>query len=201
MSVWEFMATVAWPVAIVVVAVLYRPLLTSLLNGGLRSVRAGPFELAWEQTRSATGSPADMERPQSATPRSISSLTPPRIGSLIDTDPRQAILEMYEVVRRGLRRGLAEAGVDPDEEADALELCREGERAGLFPPRVTDAVMGLNVLRNLALHAPGGEQLRPERAREYVAMAEGALYAAAIALAQGQRSGQAQESKPIPHAA
>lgn len=201
MSPWEFIAAVAWRMAAIVVAVLYRPLVTSVLGRTLSKVRAGPFELAWEQTRSATGPLAPTEQPRSGTGGSISSLTPRQVGELIETDPRQARLEMYEVLRRGLRRGLAEAGVDTEAEADALQLCRAGERAGLFPSRVTDAVVGLNVLRNLALHAPSDEQLRPERAREYVATAEGSLYAASIALTQARRDAQGQETKSISDAA
>src|SRR5436309_14410558 len=75
MSVWEFVAAVAWPVALLVIAVLYRPLIATLLKGSLRSVRAGPFELAWEQTRSATGAAAETQQRRSEVGVSVSSLT------------------------------------------------------------------------------------------------------------------------------
>lgn len=200
MSAWEFIAAVAWPVAVVVVAVLYRPLLVSLLNGGLRAVRAGPFELAWDQTRSATTARVRSEPLRAVSTGSVSSLTPESISGLVEADPRQAIIDMYEVLRQGLRRGLEEAGVDADADADALELCRIGERAGVLPPSVTDAVVGLNVLRNLAMHAPSDEHLQPQKAREYVAMAEAALYAASVALAKHVRS-RPREAGRIPNAA
>ena len=72
------------------------------------------------------------------------------------------------------------ANIDPDG-LDALGLAREAESQGIVPAEVTDAVLGLNVLHNLALHAPMCE-MSPVRAYEYLAMADGALYSFASAL-------------------
>jgi hypothetical protein len=86
-------------------------------------------------------------------------------------------LDAYGVVRRTLEDGLKEAGVEVDAgQLDALDLAREAERHHLSGSKVTDAVLGLNVLYNLAKHALSNE-MSPARAFEYLAMADGALYA------------------------
>jgi hypothetical protein len=82
-----------------------------------------------------------------------------------------------------LRRGLEEVGVEVDNVADGLDalgLVRVAETRHIVPPEVTDAMLGLNVLYNLARHAPERE-MSPARAYEYLAMADGALYAFATA--------------------
>lgn len=49
MSPIEFIASIAWPAVILIVALVYRRLLTDLVTGGVTRLRAGPFELAWDQ--------------------------------------------------------------------------------------------------------------------------------------------------------
>lgn len=103
---------------------------------------------------------------------------------LAGSDPRGAILGAYEAVRAALRAGLVEAGLAiEDGDLDALDLAREAESRGIVPPAVTDAVLGLNVLHNLAKHAPSRE-MSTTRAHEYLAMADGALYAFSAALSK-----------------
>lgn len=188
----EFIAQISWPTAIVIVALLYRRLLTDLIAGGVTRLRAGPFELAWDQAKSGVqGRPASVEAPAT----SMDSTEPPvsllgtEIVDLASTDPRAAVLRAYEAVREAFRRGLKEAGVDMDTDGlDALGLVREAESQGVVPATVTDAVLGLNVLHNLAKHAPSRE-MSPARAYEYLAMADGALYSFATAVKKHQAAG------------
>jgi hypothetical protein len=48
-SAIEFIARIAWPSVILIVALIYRMPLTGLITGGVTRFRAGPFELAWDQ--------------------------------------------------------------------------------------------------------------------------------------------------------
>lgn len=106
----------------------------------------------------------------------------PETVNLAASNPRDAILCTYEFVRGALSTALSELGVELDsDELDALGLVREAESRGIVPPETTDAVMGLNVLHNLAKHSPVRE-MSPDKAYEYIAMADGALYSLAHAI-------------------
>jgi hypothetical protein len=163
--------------------------LTDLIAGGVTHLRAGPFELAWDQVKSGVERPKASNRPaglpkvasgDAGTP--YTSLLGTEIADLANSDPREAVLRAYEAVREAFRRGLEEVGVRIDADGlDALGLVRDAESQGIVSAEVTDAVLGLNVLHNLALHAPVRE-MSPARAYEYLAMADGALYSFATAL-------------------
>jgi hypothetical protein len=116
-SLIEFIAKIAWPVSILIIALVYRRLLTDLIAGGVTRLRAGPFELAWDQAKSG------VERPrQSSQANARRSLVPADLGApqtslldtdirdLADSDPREAVLRAYDAVREAFRQGLAEAG-------------------------------------------------------------------------------------------
>ena len=191
MSAIEFIARIAWPAVILIVALIYRRPLADLIAGGVTRFRAGPFELAWDQAKSG------VERSRASSSASPSSSTPspirPSVGllggelsALAESNPRETVLRTYETVRQAIRRGLEEVGVELDDDADSLDalgLVRIAETRNIVPPEVTDAVLGLNVLYNLAEHAPERE-MSPSRAYEYLAMADAALYAFATAAAR-----------------
>lgn len=168
---------------------VYRRLLTDLIAGGVTRLRAGPFELAWDQAKTGVERPRPSNRPAASITAAArgseaphTSLLGTEIADLANSDPREAVLRAYEAVREAFRRGLEEVGVKIDADGlDALGLVREAESQGIVPAEVTDAVLGLNVLHNLARHAPVRE-MSPGRAYEYLAMADGALYSFATAV-------------------
>jgi hypothetical protein len=85
--------------------------------------------------------------------------------------------EAYATVERKLREIVAEAAGDVvSEEAGAVALARHAERTGLINSDTARAVEGLSVMRNLAMHRGDGH-LTPEQALEYLALADGALFA------------------------
>lgn len=188
-SLIEFIAKVAWPVSILIIALVYRRLLTDLIAGGITRLRAGPFELAWDQAKSGVERPGPSSRPAAWAKVAaddpgmpFTSLLGTTMDDLANSEPREAVLRAYDAVREAFRRGLEEVGAKIDADGlDALGLVREAESQGIVPAEVTDAVLGLNVLHNLALHAPVRE-MSPARAYEYLAMADGALYSFATAL-------------------
>jgi len=193
-SLIEFIAKIAWPASILIIALVYRRLLTDLIAGGVTRLRAGPFELAWDQAKSGVERPrqsGQANAPPNLVPAADAggahtSLLDTDIRDLADSDPREAVLRAYEAVREAFRHGLAEAGVEIDPDGlDALGLVREAESRGIVPSETTDAVLGLNVLHNLAKHSPVRE-MSPSRAYEYLAMADGALYSFATAVKKSQ---------------
>lgn len=186
MNALEFIGTVAWPIAVLVVALAYRPLIVSILERNPTRVKAGPLDLVWEQTAEAIR----VQRPASVSAGDgrVKSIASARGADLAETDPRGAILEMYTAVEDTLRDALRQRGIAFDDDADALALVRAGESAGLFQAEVTDAILGVQVLKNLAAHAPTREHLEPAKAREYIAIAEGSLYSVRMALRRADRA-------------
>lgn len=182
MSALEFITAVAWPVAILLIAILYRKPVTRLVAGERTTLKAGPFELAWENARPAVPRPAPFPVEKG------SPLSPPagRLAStLVDVareSPAEAVLAAYSQLGEAFCRGLKEVGVELDvEQQAALALASEAERAGITGPEITNAVHGLEVLRNLAQHGPA-QAVSEGRAYEYLAMADAVLYAIAVAL-------------------
>jgi hypothetical protein len=78
MSPLEFIATIAWPLAILFIAIMYRRPVARLVAGERTTLKAGPFELAWENARPAVPRPAPIPVARG------SSLSPPA-GPLAST--------------------------------------------------------------------------------------------------------------------
>jgi hypothetical protein len=170
------------------VALAYRRLLSDLIAGGITRLRAGPFEFAWDQAKSGIERPRSAAKAKSRPDQPAAGAETPfnfldsEVVNLASSDPREAVLRAYQAVREALRSGLEGIGVElVFNELDALGLAREAESRDIVPPEITDAVLGLNVLHNLALHAPVRE-MSPARAYEYLAMADGALYSFTAAM-------------------
>lgn len=183
----EFIAEVAWPAAILIVALVYRRLVGDLIAGGITRLRAGPFELAWDRAKSGLESSRPPSQIRSASDSSEAvtgasfSFLDPKLVDLASSNPRQAVLCAYEAVQEALRTDLSDLGVTFGPDLDALALAREAESRGIVPPEVTDAVLGLNILHNLAKHAPVRD-MSPAKAYEFLAMADGALYSLTTAM-------------------
>jgi hypothetical protein len=192
MSLVEFIAAIAWPVAILVIAILYRAPLGKLVAGERTRLKAGPFEIAWDSAR------PDLPRPAPVAVDAGSGLSPPvgRLASmLVDLarkSPRDAVLTAYGRLGEALARGLKEVAVEVGASADdPLSLARRAERADVIGPEITHAIEGLNVLRDLAAHRldPGVSE---GRAFEFLAMTDAVLYSIASALAKYQARERAQ---------
>lgn len=199
MSPVEFIAAIAWPVAILVIAIIYRAPLGRLVGGERTKLKAGPFELAWESAR------PNLPRPALAAVDSDARLSASggRLAStLVDQareSPGEAVLAAYSQLGEAFTRGLKELGIGIDaEQNDPLALAREAERKGVIGPEITHAIEGLDILRNLAARRPS-QALSEGRAFEYLAMADAVLYAIAGALSKhtAQDAGEAPSSRRL----
>lgn len=195
MNPLEFVAAVAWPVAILSVALIYRAPLARLVAGERTTLKAGPFELAWENARPSLPRPV----PVSVDPRSRLSRPTGRLASLLvdlaREAPVEAIVTAYRQLGEAFGHGLAEVGIELDAAPnDALALAGEAERAGVTGPEITNAVQGLQVLCGLAEHGPQGP-VSEGRAFEYLAMADSVLYSIAAALSKYGAREDAQQDR------
>lgn len=172
MSALEFIASVAWPVTVLVIAVMFRaPIMEALRAAGGR-IKAGPFELEWKRAVSTVE--ADLGLPTSISQGKIGGAAG-RLDELAEESPAAAIVEAYGRLEGALRSLLADHDEDVDEKRDAQSLARVAFERGLITAQTLKAIEGLDILRNLAVHGQP-EDLPPQRAHEFVALVHGVLY-------------------------
>jgi len=175
MSAPEFIASVAWPVVILAIAVMFRKPIVAALASATGRLKAGPFEMAWEQAistleREVDQSPAlsEYEVDDSASNKS---------RELVDVSPAAAIVEAYGRVEVALRNLLKMNDVQGNENAWSVRtLAGLARQHDLITGETEHAIDGLRVLRNLAAHGKGND-LSSQRAQEFVALADGVVFA------------------------
>jgi hypothetical protein len=168
----EMTKALAWPVATLVLALLFRQPIISLVSGlKLRRLKGKDWEAefgqALEEARREIPAPTEA-------PRELSELAPKLQGS-IATSPSQAILRAWNEVEgflvSSVAQEIAPSGfVVPDVVESLVEK-------GIIERSTRDAIVSLYHLRNLATHAPS-ERISPLQAREFVAMASAVKWAA-----------------------
>lgn len=188
MSAWEIATSLtsalAWPVAVLVVAVLYRRPISKLLGTGLGKMRLGPLSVEWDRVTDEIERELPPDRMRANRSRSSSKMFD--VASFEKESPRGVILRAYETVEQALTRKLGPRSMETTlTHPSALQ---EAERRGVIPPATLRAVRGLQVLRNLALYAPQDEPVTPERAKEFMAIAEAVLFA--LEGDEGERTSQ-----------
>lgn len=161
----------AWPVAAVILGLIFRRPLGGLLTGvKLRRIKKGDFladfeagvqEIRAELPAEAQGSPL-----LSTTQISEES------ERLIDVAPVAAILQAWNEIEGRVEAAAVQAGLAHRVFPDALRALVE---KGMIQHAVRDSIVGLRNMRNLAVHGPS-ERLTPRQAREFVTMAEAVMW-------------------------
>lgn len=171
MSALEFIAAVAWPVTVLVIAVMFRRPIAEALAAATGRMKAGPFEWEWE--RGVQTVEADLGLPSSISEGELDGVAgepddwteQASVGAIIEASGQveQALRDLFpkdneEVNRWGL-----------------MQLSRAALEQGLISPETAKAIEGLLVLRNLAAHGRA-EEVSQKRVREFVALTQGVLY-------------------------
>lgn len=172
MSAAEFIASVAWPVTALAVAVMFRAPITEALRAAGGRVKAGPFELEWK--RSVSTVEADLGLPPSISEGKIGGAAG-KLDELAEKSPVAAIVEAYGRLEQALRALLSTREQKLDSRVGVLPLARMALEQGKISPETMNAIEGLDILRNLAVHGRQ-EELSPKRAHEFVALVQGVLY-------------------------
>jgi hypothetical protein len=174
MSVAEFIAAIAWPATVLIIALLFRRPLTDALASATGKLAAGPFSLEWK--RRVTDVEGDLGLPPSISEGKIGGAAG-KLDEIAERSPPAAIVEAFAQVEAALRSVLEESGVAVEGALWSVrrlaDLAREKE---LITAETHDAIEGLSVLRNLAVHG-GEENISSRRAHEFVALAHGVVYA------------------------
>lgn len=173
-SLAEFISSIAWPLVILVIALMFRVPLTEALRSASGALSAGPFRLEWK--RQAEAVEADLGRPPSISKGQIGGAAG-RLDEIAAVSPTGAVVEAFGQIENALRTLLAENGVEKlDRPWSVRRLAEIAAENGLITPETKDAIDGLSVMRNLAAHG-NQDDITPQRAHEFVALAQGVLYA------------------------
>ena len=174
MSALEFIASVAWPLTALVIAIMFRAPISEALASAAGRLKAGPFELEWKRAISTIE--ADLGRPPSISKGEIGGAAG-KLDELAQDAPVAAIIEAYGRIEVTLRSLLERHGVQGvGEQWDVQELANLARQNDLITEQTMQAIEGLGILRNLAAHGQNRD-LSSERAHEFVALTQGVLYA------------------------
>jgi hypothetical protein len=174
MSPAEFISSIAWPVAVLVIALLFRRPLTDALRSASGALSAGPFRLEWQ--RRAEAVEADLGRAPSISKGEIGGAAG-RLDEIAEVSPAGAVVEAFGQIEVSLRSLLEQDGVQNlDRPWSVSRLAQTAREKGLITAETQDAIEGLSVMRNLAAHGQQ-DDLSPQRAHEFVALSQGVLYA------------------------
>jgi hypothetical protein len=170
----EFISSISWPLAALIIALLFRRPLSDALRSASGALSAGPFRLEWK--RRAEAVEADLGRAPSISRGEIGGAAG-RLDEVAEVSPTGAIVEAFGQIEAALRSLLEQEGAeDLDRPWSVRRLAEVARERGLITPETEDAIEGLSVMRNLAAHG-GQEDLSPQRAHEFVALSQGVLYA------------------------
>lgn len=176
----EFIASLAdslaWPVSAAVVVFLLRRQLAGLLEAPVKRWKAGPVEVEYwaEEAGHVAGSVAALD---AATGRVEYDEELEQLAELAERAPEAAIVSSFQLVEREVRRVARDARLSDADRAPVTRLVTQAVEEGLITPENVSAIRGLATLRNLAAHAHPDAQATPQRAKEYVALVQGVLYA------------------------
>lgn len=177
MSGFEFTAglvsSLAWPVVVLIVAVLFRRQISALLARPLTSLKAGPLEAVWD--RQVAEVEAELPGPPPTPGGSGSPGGMHRFRDVARAAPVAAVLGAFAELEEQLRQILSEAGVDAGR-GGAVQMARRAQEAGLVRPETVKALEGAAVLRNLAAHGQAGD-LDEARALDYLSLVAAVSYA------------------------
>lgn len=138
------------------------------------ALTAGPFRIEWK--RRAEAVEADLGRSPSISRGEIDGAAG-RLDEIAEVSPTGAIVETFGQIESSLRSVLGEQGIEAlDRPWSVRRLAEVAREHGLITAETQDAIEGLSVMRNLAAHG-GQEDISPQRAHEFIALAQGVLYA------------------------
>jgi len=179
----ELVKAGAWPVVIVIMAVMVRKPLTGLVEGlKLKRLRRGDWEADFYEAM------AETKREVAALPPLADPTTTPKLIDVDDVLSSPAavgeIIVAWKQIEVAINQAAREAGVTEVRFPEQIRAL--AEKGALSEPTV-DAIRGLRQLRNLAVHAP--EPLEPEKVRDFLRMANAVLVTLSLNLKKFAASG------------
>jgi hypothetical protein len=187
----SIVASLAWPVAVVVIVIVLRKSIAGVLDGPVKSLKVGPggVELEkWDrvatEVRGEVGAPpteGEAVGPVRVTEAGPPPLPEPAFGlreelqTVAEAAPRAAVVEAFGRVEGQLRSMVGRVDANASLKMGGRALARVGLEQSVINEETFNAIDGLSVMRNLAAH--GTDDLDPARALEYLDLADAVLYA------------------------
>lgn len=179
-SALQFIASLvnslAWPLVVVAIALVFRVQIRRLMTGQIRRLRAGPVEMEFDRLLSEVR--VELAAPRTAAAPSGDGGNPliDEFGDVAAVSPLAAVLDGHSAVEQALRDLIAQADPGlPIEHLGAVRLTSTALAKGLITSETARAVEGITVMRNLAAHGTANE-VTPERARDYLALVDAVLF-------------------------
>lgn len=173
MSILDFISSVAWPVSVLVIALLFREPLIEALRSATGKVAAGPFSIEWDKQVEEVE--ADLRRTPPLLAGGETSAAAEKLAEIASISPQAAIVEGFAQIEASLRTALENASIEiPPRSWSAYELSRLALENNLISAGTKEAIDGLRVLRNLAAHGQA-DDISPQRAQEFLTLTEASL--------------------------
>lgn len=165
----EMTKALAWPLGLVVLGLIFKSHLRGLLEGvRLRRVQKGEwladFETVAREVRAEL--PGQDQVLGQAKGSEISLIE--ENERLLEIAPTTAVSQAWNQLEDRLTSVASSAGIA---QKRLPELLRTLVEKGVIKPSVSDSILGLRNMRNLAVHAPP-DRLSTTQAREFLTMAE-----------------------------
>lgn len=164
----SLVGSLAWPVAAVVLALIFREPIGRIVDRLPKRVKAGPFEMEWPEVAARVALAAG---PAAGARRESSAALSERLRELALSDPGGAIREAYDEVEKALRDRLRQDNVNASQ-IDRYLLVDEALGRGVINGRTADSIRGLIILRDLA-----GAGVDVEKAVDYLTLADAVVFA------------------------
>lgn len=165
--------SLAWPVTVLAVAVLFRRQVATLLARPFASLKAGPVEVIWDreiaEVEAELGDPGPPGAPKDGRARPSEHL-----AEVARIAPPAAVIQAFARLEAQLRQLLVDADLDPGR-GSAVQLARRAQDADLVQTQTVRAVEGIAVLRDLAAHGHVTE-LDEARALDFLALTDAVSY-------------------------
>jgi hypothetical protein len=174
-SLVALVQALAWPLVVVVLAILFRPQLQRLLSVPMQRLKAGPFEVVFDHKLAETEAriaPASPPLPL-ATPSVREELTSVALES-----PGLAVLEGHERIYRRLLELVGPGAAIPIPgplPRTGLAIAKVATDRGLILPETAQAIEELTELRNLVAHG-GLDAITADGALRYLGLVDRVLY-------------------------
>lgn len=160
------------------IALVFRRPLIDVLAGQVGRMKAGPFEVEWRRAFSEIEVELGQEPVGDSLPEPPGGgRIKPELDPVARRAPIAAVLEGSTRVEIALRGVLEQRRVGASDLRKGLVgLAHLAQELNVITEETANAIEGLSVLRNLAAHGQARD-VSPERANEYLALADGVVYA------------------------
>lgn len=189
----SLVSSLAWPVAVVVLALTFRKTLSRLLsNTGIKSLKAGPGGVQveyWQsklaEAREDIDEGAGTSSTETRVPRATSTPLIDEMSELIALSPRSAVTESYRRLEKAVRVVLDEAKVTVPghgmsvRNLTGVKLIRTAEQHNVVNRSTLDGMDSLRQLRNQAAHSDDDNAISHAQALDFVTLADDLLEALA----------------------